>query len=143
MRGIAPSQDKDLSELAKELSSTLQTIAPEAGVHLKWLPTSPVQFPMPKVDVQLSDDGQPFSIAGTGHGLQRAFVVTLLQHLAVAQRKRADAEAATPGDSPVSIPNIILAIEEPELYQHPTRQRHLARLLLSLSKGTAKGLADN
>lgn len=139
---LVPSQDKELDALAAELSGTLQTIAPDAGVHLKWLPPPPVQFPMPKVDVQLSEDGQPFSIAGTGHGLQRAFIVTLLQHLAVAQRKRAEAEAASPGDSPISIPNIILAIEEPELYQHPTRQRHLARLLLSLSQGKSRGLAD-
>jgi putative ATP-dependent endonuclease of OLD family len=139
---IAPSQEKDLSTLAKELGATLQTIAPDAGVHLEWLPPPPVAFPMPKVDVKLSEDGQPFSIAGTGHGLQRAFIVTLLQHLAMAQRKRAEIEAAAPGDSPATIPNIILAIEEPELYQHPTRQRHLARLLLSLSQGKAKGLAD-
>lgn len=139
---IAPSQDKDLGELASGLSETLQTIAPDAGVHLKWLPPAPVTFPMPKVEVQLSEDGQPFSIAGTGHGLQRAFIVTLLQHLAVAQRKRAEAEVDSPSDTPISIPNIVLAIEEPELYQHPTRQRHLARLLLALSQGKAKGLAD-
>ena len=139
---LVPSQDKDLVALADELSGTLQTIAPDAGVHLKWLSPPPVQFPMPKVDVQLSEDGHPFSIAGTGHGLQRAFIVTLLQHLAIAQRKRAEAEASLPGASPISIPNIILAIEEPELYQHPTRQRHLARLLLSLSQGKTKGLAE-
>lgn len=139
---LLPSQDKQLDELATELSETLRTIAPDSGVQLRWLPPPSVQFPMPKVDVQLSEDGQLFSVAGTGHGLQRAFIVTLLQHLAVAQRRRAEMEAATPGDSPVSIPNIILAIEEPELYQHPTRQRHLARLLLSLSQGKAKGLAE-
>ena len=139
---IKPSQSSDLAALSELLSGTLQAIAPDAGVHLSWVPPPPVQFPMPKVDVRLSEDGQPFSIAGTGHGLQRAFIVTLLQHLAVAQRKRAELENSSTEGTPIALPNILLAIEEPELYQHPTRQRHLARLLLSLAKGQAKGVAD-
>lgn len=32
-------------------------------------------------------------------------------------------------------PDLILAIEEPELYQHPTKQRHFARVLDALSSG--------
>jgi predicted ATP-dependent endonuclease of OLD family len=34
-----------------------------------------------------------------------------------------------------------LAIEEPELYQHPNRQRHFARILLQLSRGKTPGVA--
>ena len=35
------------------------------------------------------------------------------------------------------------AIEEPELYQHPSRQRHLASVLLNLAKGAIPGVAEN
>ena len=31
-----------------------------------------------------------------------------------------------------SFPDLVLAIEEPELYQHPSRQRHIAKILLQL-----------
>jgi predicted ATP-dependent endonuclease of OLD family len=36
-----------------------------------------------------------------------------------------------------------LAVEEPELYQHPNRQRHFARILLQLSSGKTPGVAEN
>ena len=39
-------------------------------------------------------------------------------------------------------PSLILGIEEPELYQHPNRQRHLARILLRLASGHIKGVAN-
>jgi predicted ATP-dependent endonuclease of OLD family len=37
-------------------------------------------------------------------------------------------------------PDLILAIEEPEVYQHPTKQRHFARVLDLLSTGKLVGL---
>ena len=41
------------------------------------------------------------------------------------------------------LPNLVLAIEEPELYQHPSRQRHLASVLLNLAEGAIPGVAQN
>jgi len=35
-----------------------------------------------------------------------------------------------------------LAIEEPELYQHPNRQRHLSKILLQLASGSTPGVAE-
>jgi putative ATP-dependent endonuclease of the OLD family len=46
-------------------------------------------------------------------------------------------EAATP----YTLPGLILAIEEPELYQHPTKQRHFASVLSALSSGQLAGVA--
>jgi len=40
------------------------------------------------------------------------------------------------------MPNLILGIEEPELYQHPNRQRHLSKILLQLAKGSIRGVAE-
>jgi predicted ATP-dependent endonuclease of OLD family len=37
---------------------------------------------------------------------------------------------------------LILAIEEPELHQHPGRQRHLANILMKLSRGQIPGVAE-
>ncbi|MCH8120356.1 MAG: AAA family ATPase, partial [Planctomycetes bacterium] len=38
--------------------------------------------------------------------------------------------------------NLILGIEEPELYLHPSRQRHVARILLQLAEGSIPGVAQ-
>jgi predicted ATP-dependent endonuclease of OLD family len=94
-------------------------------------------------DVSLSDDGFGGPVDRQGHGLQRAFVFTLLQHLAKNSMPAAlTAEGAAGGGAearPVNAPNLILAIEEPELYQHPTKQRHLASVLRGLSAGSLPG----
>ena len=90
------------------------------------------------------EDDYPCTVARTGHGLQRAFILTMLQHLALAQTP---ANAAPTGAIPPSperkLPDLVLAVEEPELYQHPNRQRHFARILLQLSSGKTPGVADN
>ena len=46
-------------------------------------------------------------------------------------------------DTNTQLPNLVLAIEEPELYQHPSRQRHFASVLLNLANGTIPGVAEN
>ena len=50
-----------------------------------------------------------------GHGLQRAFIVSVLQLLAKSKQEEA--------------PMLLLGFEEPEVYQHPPQARHLAKLL--------------
>ena len=35
----------------------------------------------------------------------------------------------------------VLVIEEPELFQHPNRQRHFSKVLLQLANGTLPGVA--
>ena len=40
------------------------------------------------------------------------------------------------------MPNLVLSIEEPELYQHPSRQRHFAKILLQLASGKTPGVAE-
>lgn len=59
-----------------------------------------------------------------GHGMQRSFIVALLQVLSSTHE----------GEQPT----LILGIEEPELYQHPPQARHLSSLLDELSKGDAQ-----
>jgi predicted ATP-dependent endonuclease of OLD family len=84
-----------------------------------------------------------------GHGLQRAFILTLLQHLAVASNPKKESQVESGGsgeegtkEETRSKLNLIIGIEEPELYQHPSRQRHFARLLFDLAHGEIAGVAD-
>jgi predicted ATP-dependent endonuclease of OLD family len=142
-----PANLTELNTLAERMTKTLDTFVPNTKVNLEWLKTGDVDFPPPQANVKLEEDGYSSTIIRTGHGLQRAFIITMLQYLAIAQ--------ATPMTPPVQenqghpetvqepkLPDLVIAIEEPELYQHPNRQRHLAKILLQLATGKTPGVAD-
>ena len=96
------------------------------------------------------EDDYGSRVERTGHGLQRAFIITMLQHLDAIRYVEPEpedgdsegAESDTKANS-YQLPNLVLAIEEPELYQHPSRQRHLASVLLNLETGAIPGVAKS
>jgi len=153
-----PFQLTELRMLASQMTETLNMFAPGAQIQLNWLPGEAIEIPMPKAEVKVVEDGYPSAVERTGHGVQRAFILTALQHLALAQVSETGENEAIqqhPSDAPMSsvppegnastptLPNLILGIEEPELYQHPSRQRHLARVLSQLATGGIKGVAQS
>jgi predicted ATP-dependent endonuclease of OLD family len=134
----------ELGLLATRLTADLQNLYQEAEVGLSWREVGEFPVPLPTADVSLSDDGFGGPVDRQGHGLQRAFVFTLLQHLARTSTVDSQVEQAESGQeqaepSHPQAPNLMLAIEEPELYQHPIKQRHLSEVLRQLSNGTLPG----
>ena len=81
----------------------------------------------------MRDNNFVTGIDGVGHGLQRAVILTVLQFMA---EHRAKGEAD--GGFTEAQSDIIIAIEEPEIYQHPTKQRLFSKLLRKLSNGFNK-----
>ena len=142
-----PAKLTELSGLQTQLSDTLRYYAPETNVSMEWAKLVDIDFPLPKAEVKLNEDGYKSSVQRTGHGLQRAFILTMLQHLVAAKgveaatEKDFSSEAEIPEKGEPQLPGLVLAIEEPELYQHPSRQRHMASVLLKLSHGTIPGVA--
>ena len=150
-----PSNLPELRTLETQMSDTLETFVPETSVSLNWLGLEQIVIPMHKVIVKLIEDGYKTDVVRTGHGLQRAFILTMLQHLALAQTKVKSLEnkeedtvqsvegmkdtAKREDNSP---PNLVLVIEEPELFQHPNRQRHIAEILMQLARGNIPGVAN-
>lgn len=136
----------ELQGLEERLSTTLRTYVPEARVRLAWLPEAAFNLPLPRADVRLEEDGYAAPVGRTGHGMQRAFVLSMLQQLAVAQVPHSTPGSLTQDDSDEEssrdLPTLILGIEEPELYQHPNRQRSFARTLLRLAEGVIPGVAQ-
>lgn len=138
----SPDNMPELGELAGRLTSDLRQLYSEAMVGLSWRESADMPVPLPNADVTLGDDGFGGPVDRQGHGLQRAFIFTLLQHLSRASR--IDSASAEEGEgeaakAPAQAPALILAIEEPELYQHPTKQRHFSAVLRRLSAGTLPG----
>ncbi|GJE57286.1 ATP-dependent nuclease [Methylobacterium thuringiense] len=139
----------ELAALAETLTTDLRGLYRDAEVSLNWRDSGEMPIPLPMADVFLKDDGFGAPVDRQGHGLQRAFIFTLLQHLArtaVPEAGVVETEAGTADDPPTAAaivaqaPTLILAIEEPELYQHPTKQRHFAEVLRGLSSGTLPGV---
>ena len=146
---VDPKNLSELQTLQDQLNRTLGTFVADARVELDWLPSADVQLALPKTDVTLSEDGYLCTVSRSGHGLQRAFILTMLQHLAVTEplteggedggeNSQNDAQAI---EEDAEQCDLILCIEEPEVYQHPSRQRHFASLLHKLASGTIEGVA--
>jgi putative ATP-dependent endonuclease of OLD family len=141
----APDKTAELTELATNISRTLRDYVPGAEFGLNFGEVSLPEMPAPVAIPRLTEDGFEGDITRKGHGLQRALIFALLQHLAVLQRDTsmpAAERGAGEGASSPSGPDLILALEEPELYQHPQRCRYLADLLLELSSTSGRGLGS-
>ena len=142
-----PSKIPEFNNLERRLTATLNAYVSDASVLLEWGQREDFEVPLPQARVRLSEDGFGSLVDKTGHGLQRAFILTMLQHLAAAERTvEVDADAEAESRSQVNenvLPSLVLAIEEPELYQHPSRQRHFAKVLLELATGVIPGVASD
>lgn len=82
---------------------------------------SDIVFPSPQL---YADDGYSSEITFKGHGLQRLTILSLLRTYNDLKERIGD-----------STGNIILAIEEPEIYLHPPVKRSTYKLLRKLSRG--------
>lgn len=143
---VSPERLPELNGLSDGLTATLKDFYADAAVNLQWRTPNDFEVPLPAADVSLAEDGFDGPVDRKGHGLQRAFIVTLLQHLARAGSAElnalpADGDEPQEEPAPYVLPGLILAIEEPELYQHPTKQRHFANVLRRLSDGSLPGVA--
>ena len=124
---------KELLTLSDSLTETLNIYAPKAKVNLLWKNLENFKIPSPSAIANLVEDGYSATVDRTGHGLQRVFIMTLLQYLAATNSK------ITENKDIADSPTIVLVIEEPELYQHPNSQRHISEICLALSKGDVGG----
>jgi len=137
---------KELHMLETGLTSILQGYFPGASGDLKWEETE-IELPTPKAKVRLVEDNFPATVETVGHGLQRTFYLSMLQYLTIQSAsvekaaERGSSEGSkekkeVKGQFDTSLPSVIIGIEEPELYQHPNRQRHLSEVLLKLATRT-------
>jgi predicted ATP-dependent endonuclease of OLD family len=141
----------ELPDLGNSISRTLEKFAPGSKLKLGWDDVKLPEIPIPAAKATLIEDKFEGEITHKGHGLQRALIVTLLQHLALIspeEQTEQPSEIASDSSSSASSissrgPNLILALEEPELYLHPSRCRYLSNLLLQLSEPSSTGIGES
>jgi putative ATP-dependent endonuclease of OLD family len=136
---IDEASEAELSQLEADLSSTLETFAPGVGVDLSWDTEDVIDIQMPQADIKLEVDDFVSKVEHAGHGSQRAFIISLLQNLAIHSEDTGSADEEDVDHDP----SLILGIEEPELYQHPNRQRHLMSILSSFDDQGITGTASS
>ena len=132
---VEPSSREVVARLQEDLTEDLQRYAPGNEVDLALKGADATALPLPTASLSLTEGGYRTTVDRTGHGTQRALVFALLGTLA-ANRAEANADDQGGGqdaESGAIVPTLVLLIEEPELYQHPTRQRHIAKTLRDLT----------
>ncbi|MBL0200330.1 MAG: AAA family ATPase [Chitinophagaceae bacterium] len=115
-------EQKVLDELSGSLKARLSQWAhPSINASVKWKqdPDKSVKVEEPVAAIQIGERGFEGELSRFGHGLQRSYMLALLQELNTID----DADA----------PTLILCIEEPELYQHPPQARYLSETLQELA----------
>ncbi len=131
----------ELANLAIELNKTLRELSPGASIGIDWGRFVPPALRPPQYETVLTEDGYTGDPSKKGHGLQRALIITLLQHLQTAIKAEPGTdqnEKTITEPQPPTRTDLVLIVEEPELYLHPHRARYLANLLASLSDSTVR-----
>lgn len=126
------SGQKELNNLGISMTKTVKQFIPGVEVELSWRQTE-LDIGLPAAKVHLVEDEFRSTAGRAGHGLQRVFIMSMLQLLS---------EAQTNGQGDAEQPVLVLVIDEPELYQHPNRQRYMSQVLLSLANGGILGASS-
>ncbi|MFT6389400.1 MAG: putative ATP-dependent endonuclease of OLD family [Cellvibrionaceae bacterium] len=113
-----------LDDLTLRLNSVISSYAPGRAVTVS---PSEVELKAPRTtfEVAVLDGATETAVERQGHGFQRTILISALQLLA--QSGSASAEGV-----------ICLAIEEPELFQHPIQAKAFAKVLRSLTEEADK-----
>lgn len=126
-QNLLAQNQESLTELSESLRRRLETWAhPDVQLDMRWRsdPNKSILIQTPVAGIKTGEGDFVGSLARMGHGLQRSYLLALLQELAGS-------------DSP-DAPTLILGCEEPELYQHPPQARHLANLFDELVTGNTQ-----
>lgn len=120
---IAEAHAPTLAGLGEKLRDQMRRYVPNAEVRLDPV-ESQLRIGPPTIRLRGGEERHLTDLSRQGHGFQRTFIIAALEYLA---QVSADEE----GDQ--DRPTLFLAIEEPELYQHPPRARHFANTLRTLA----------
>jgi predicted ATP-dependent endonuclease of OLD family len=118
---------KVLQDISQSLQGRLGEWAhPDATLKLEWKQDleKSIRVEEPWAHIIAGEGAFEGALARFGHGLQRSYLLALLQELA--------------GSDDQAAPTLIFGCEEPELYQHPPQARHLAAVFQKLSESNSQ-----
>ncbi|MEU4828441.1 AAA family ATPase [Actinomadura sp. NPDC023710] len=117
---------EQLRELSEELTTEVEQLTRGRRLHVS-SHVPEMRIPQAQFQVSVMDGTASTRVDQQGHGFQRALLITALRVLA--ERKAAEASRT-----------VFLAIEEPELFQHPLQARTFASVLRALADQPERGM---
>src|SRR5699024_6974715 len=118
--------EEQLVDLEQKINGAVDSFSP--GRKISVAPKElELQVPRTTFDVSILDGDTATAVERQGHGFQRTLLIAALQVLA---------ESSEVSEGGV----ICLAIEEPELYQHPIQARAFAKVLRSLAENDSRNV---
>ena len=118
---ITTHEETDLKELGNFVSGVLERYVPGTRARFAYR-GGEASVRSPVAYVSLRERGFDGPLDRKGSGLQRLFIVSLIE-------AAADARSAPSGVPAPFERHQLLCVEEPELYQHPLQARRFARIL--------------
>ena len=124
---LLDAEQKTLDDISKSLQKRLSSWAhPNITASIQWKqdPDKSIKIEEPLAGLKVGERGFEGELSRFGHGLQRSYMLALLQELTAFESE--------------NVPTLIMGIEEPELFQHPPQARYLAETLFELSQSNAQ-----
>ena len=124
---LLDAEQKTLDDISVSLEKRLASWAhPNISASVQWKqdPDKSIKIEEPLAGLKVGERGFEGELSRFGHGLQRSYMLALLQELSTF-----DSE---------NIPTLVMGIEEPELFQHPPQARYLAETLFDLTNSNAQ-----
>lgn len=120
---LLDAEQKTLDDISSSLQERLANWAhPNITASIQWKqdPDKSIKIEEPLAGLKVGERGFEGELSRFGHGLQRSYMLALLQELTSFESE--------------NIPTLIMGIEEPELFQHPPQARYLAETLFELAQ---------
>lgn len=124
---LLDAEQQTLDEISLSLQKRLSNWAhPNITASVQWKqdPEKSIRIEEPLAGLKVGERGFEGDLSRFGHGLQRSYMLALLQELSTI-----DSE---------NVPTLVMGIEEPELFQHPPQTRYLAETLLDLAQSNTQ-----
>src|SRR5215217_2483006 len=118
-------EDGAISSISSEVTELLQKYYSDTQLSAELPPPNKLVVDFPPPTLRVKHRAISGGVDHVGHGLQRAILFSVVQFLA--QHFSADKEATEVFEEAAS--DIIVLVEEPEIYQHPLKQRIIRSVL--------------
>ncbi|MEL7801689.1 ATP-dependent nuclease [Sulfitobacter pontiacus] len=126
---VATDKFPQLGTISQTLTSSIQRYYSDSRLLADWQSDEGVTFSYPRPVIKIEDGGFLSGLENVGHGLQRAALFSVIEFLAQSTAEEND-EAFEEAQS-----DIVLLIEEPEIYQHPHKQKLIGDAFRSVCEG--------
>ncbi len=110
----------ELAGISEALTANVSQFYSDSALEAQWLASDGISVSYPTPKVVVDNSGITTELSRVGHGLQRAALFSIVKFLA--ERPPVDDEVDQPAEFDEPASDIILLIEEPEIYQHPSKQ---------------------